>query len=321
MIVSIAIATFNGQEFLRAQLESLAQQTRPPDEIVVSDDGSEDETFKIVDDFRLRVNFSVKFVKNRGLRGYCSNFSNALENCTGDVIFLCDQDDVWFESKIEVMLGFFDSNSVWPLVMSNELELTDSDLKPIGLTKSQILKCSRISELGHGLGCSLCLRGEFVRRCLPIPESVLAHDQWLNTCARLCDGYRFYPRVLQFYRRHDSSSSSFPDLLAGSKASRVVNRYRRFLKNFKQSASSRVYFKRHLLDWGIEAQKSGLLSIRGEKQLEKLRGYVDSRKLGPLGQILFIFRFHMSGGLRDLIEGRLVPDFFRDIASIWLVND
>ena len=102
------MATYNGEQFIAEQLESIARQSRLPDELVVSDDGSSDSTVEIVRQFASRAPFDVVVLRNQEhianpepwFRGYTDNFFRAMRACTGDLIALCDQDDVWHADKL-----------------------------------------------------------------------------------------------------------------------------------------------------------------------------------------------------------------------------
>src|SRR4051812_29809463 len=99
--VSVAMATYNGAEFIRDQLRSLALQKRLPDELVVSDDGSTDDTVDILEAFAETAPFPVRISVNRENLGFTRNFERAILGCGGDIIYICDQDDVWFPNKIQ----------------------------------------------------------------------------------------------------------------------------------------------------------------------------------------------------------------------------
>ncbi len=99
--VSIAMCTYNGQRFLAQQLQSFLDQTVQPDELVVCDDVSSDDSVAVVEAFAARAPFAVRVFRNPQNLGYIRNFEQAIAQCTGDLVFLCDQDDVWDPHKIE----------------------------------------------------------------------------------------------------------------------------------------------------------------------------------------------------------------------------
>lgn len=100
-MISIAIATYNGERFLREQLDSLYQQTRLPDEVVVSDDGSTDGTIAILEEYH--QNRGLRYEVNPGRHGVNGNFEHAFRMAKGDYVMICDQDDVWFPEKVQVL--------------------------------------------------------------------------------------------------------------------------------------------------------------------------------------------------------------------------
>src|SRR5215207_2518174 len=100
--ISIALCTYNGEQYLQQQLDSFVAQSRPPDELVVCDDRSTDRTVPIVEDFAKRAPFRVELVINETNLGSTRNFEKAIGLCTGDIIFLADQDDVWLPEKLRI---------------------------------------------------------------------------------------------------------------------------------------------------------------------------------------------------------------------------
>ena len=115
--VSIALCTYNGERFLDAQLTSLAEQSHRPDEVVICDDDSSDGTLGIIQAFADTAPFKVRVFRNSQNLGYVKNFEKAVSLCQGDVIFMCDQDDVWHPEKIEICLGVLDAEQTVGLVL------------------------------------------------------------------------------------------------------------------------------------------------------------------------------------------------------------
>ena len=109
--ISVALTTFNGEKYIEKQLKSLLFQQRPIDEVIIVDDASSDKTVVIVDEFIKKNNLLNwhLYVNNENI-GFLKNFKNAIEKTTGDIIFLCDQDDIWFNTKINSMLNRFESD-------------------------------------------------------------------------------------------------------------------------------------------------------------------------------------------------------------------
>jgi len=193
MKISVAMCTYNGAEFLPAQLESILAQTRTPDEIVICDDGSTDETLQILTKFAAesRVPISLKF--NQQNLGSVKNFEQAISLCNGDVIALCDQDDVWRRDKLELMEHVFRETPTAALVFS-DAEIVDENLKSLnrrmwsqvdfGRRKRRLLRQGRALEVlvtGWTVtGATMAFRSEFLKLCLPIPDDIaMIHDGWI----------------------------------------------------------------------------------------------------------------------------------------------
>lgn len=211
MKISIAMTTYNGAKYLQEQLDSFAAQTRLPDELVVCDDVSSDETIEIISEFKKIANFPVKIYINEKNLGHEVNFSNAIKLCTGQIIFLSDQDDVWFPEKLMTVEKVFEYNPKI-LVVINDLEITSSDLKNTGKTVIDQLRDAGIlgeDHKGFIIGCGTAFRCKLKEIILPIPDLCFGHDKWIHSIA-MTIGTRFIlKKKLQFYRRHESNASSW----------------------------------------------------------------------------------------------------------------
>lgn len=206
MKISIALATYNGAKYLQEQLDSFSSQTRLPDELIVCDDLSKDDTLNILINFSRTAPFKVKVVRNECNLGLTKNFEKAISLCTGDIIFLSDQDDVWFSHKLKTIEDIFLSNSEI-LVSLNDQEITDEFLNASGNTifsNSYALGFESVSSFG----CCTAFRSEFKNLALPFPVDLDGHDVWIHRVAAGLDVRKVVPNVLQFYRRHTNNLSN-----------------------------------------------------------------------------------------------------------------
>lgn len=208
MKISIAMATYNGALYIREQLQSFVDQTRQPDELIITDDCSTDQTEAIVREFAKNAPFVVEFHRNEKNLGYCGNFNAALMKTTGDLVFLSDQDDVWFPEKIEHMVGVAERNPQ-ALVVMNDAALTDGELNEVGLTKVGQIRSAGFSMKAFVMGCCCAVRRELLDFCMPIPAGIKGHDNWIVHFAEAVNGKVVDDRVLQYYRRHESNESQF----------------------------------------------------------------------------------------------------------------
>jgi glycosyltransferase involved in cell wall biosynthesis len=212
--ISIAMATYNGERYIREQLDSFAAQTRKPDELVVTDDGSTDATLDILDRFAADAPFKVEVHRNRERLNYSRNFERAIALCTGDIIFLSDQDDVWFPQKIATVVPVFAARPDVQVVVNGQI-LTDPELNASGLTLLDNLKRTGRDSDGLIASCATAIRRSWGEKLFPMPREadvpiqLLAHDQWLHKLATLLKLRAVVDEPLQLYRRTGANTSSW----------------------------------------------------------------------------------------------------------------
>ena len=210
MKLSVALCTFNGGRFLPAQLRSLAEQTRPPDELVACDDASADNTVAILNAFAAGASFPVRVVVNPTRLGTAGNFSQAFGLCTGDVIFPCDQDDVWLPEKLARFAA-----EPFPGLVFSDAWLADADLVRTGRTAWQDLPFTsamrRAVAAGSGMrvllrynvvtGTAMAFRADLRDVILPIPDAWVP-DAWVAFLAATVAEVKLLPEQMTVYRRH-----------------------------------------------------------------------------------------------------------------------
>lgn len=204
MKITVCLASYNGQNFIKEQLESILSQLKATDELIVSDDISSDSTLDIVrsfEDDRIKILSGIKFASPIG------NFENALKHATGDVIFLSDQDDVWLPNKVSVMISYF---SQYEVVVSN-CSIVDKDLNVIKgkFFLSGANRKGFFNNLydNHYLGCCMAFKKEVLDIVLPFPKKIAMHDIWIGLCAEAFYRSVFVDDVLLLYRRHGKNAS------------------------------------------------------------------------------------------------------------------
>lgn len=207
MKTSIAMATYNGDAFLLEQLISFSKQTLLPDELIIVDDCSTDNTLNVINSFKEIAPFSIKLYINKINLGYTQNFNRALQLCTKDLIFLSDQDDVWSPKKIEYMVSLVNSNQNQEVFMI-DAELVDRELQTSGLTKQEQIKNLGLSEKSFVMGCCIAVRKTFLDKILPIPKDFIGHDNWIVALADFLKLRVVDKTVLQVYRQHGDNESN-----------------------------------------------------------------------------------------------------------------
>ena len=211
MKLSIAMATYNGAQYLQEQLDSFLAQTRLPDELVVCDDGSEDATIKILELFRDNAPFNVRIFQNSDNLGHERNFGKVIDLCEGDVIFLSDQDDVWLASKLSSIENVFNTKK-WALLVINDAEIANNAMRPFGRTVlGQTRAAGIIGENCKSLtlGCATAFRSELRSLISPVPALDYAHDSWIHDFTHMLCGRYVLKQTLQLYRRHGNNASNW----------------------------------------------------------------------------------------------------------------
>lgn len=205
MKISVAMATYNGEKYFQEQLESFVVQTRPPDELVVSDDGSSDGTLAILNRFAETSPFIVKIHRNDTNLGYVKNFEKAMSLCSGDIIFFSDQDDVWYPKKVESHLDIYAENKAILTVISNQ-DIVGARLEPSGRTSlnEYLKRRGNNKEFVHG--CCTSFRRELYGLALN-PAVGFAHDDWVHAIANACDARYVTSTPLQAFRRHANNTT------------------------------------------------------------------------------------------------------------------
>lgn len=205
---SVVMASYNGAAYIRQQLESVLLQLRVTDEVIVSDDGSTDGTKEIVAEIAA-ADARVKLLD--GPRsGVIKNFENALNACTGDVIFLCDQDDVWRADKLEqVLTKLRRTNAVLVL---HDARLTDGELQSTADSYFAVhgTKTGFWANWWRNgfVGCCMAFRRELLETALPFPDKLPMHDQWLGLLAEKTGGTALLHEALIDYRRHEGTATA-----------------------------------------------------------------------------------------------------------------
>jgi cellulose synthase/poly-beta-1,6-N-acetylglucosamine synthase-like glycosyltransferase len=209
------MAVRNGQRFIQEQLDSIARQTRLPDEVIVSDNCSDDCTVEIVRRFALRVPFPIRLFINARNLGVSKNFERAIQECTGDIIFLSDCDDVWYPEKINLMAAAFAASPKSGIAIC-DASLVDEKLRPLGRRLWQAwgfaVGSRKTGRLANGkffdpsipwFGACMAFRGSLRMLILPMPEQ-LGHD-WFIARTIVCSGAggtAIVPFPLMAYRQH-----------------------------------------------------------------------------------------------------------------------
>jgi hypothetical protein len=212
--ISVALCVYNGAKFLGDQLASLSAQSRLPAEVIIGDDASEDISKSIIYDFSRSAPFQVRLLDNERRLGVRKNFERVISECSGDLIALCDQDDVWLPQKLEVLASLIQSDPNLIAAFS-DAHVVDDKLQSLGYTMWEHIAFSRRRQeqlagprpwevlFKHPVvtGATLLFRRTLVEACLPIPEAWV-HDAWIAQLAAVHGAITATPEPLVLYRQH-----------------------------------------------------------------------------------------------------------------------
>lgn len=217
MSISVAICTFNGERYLQEQIESILNQTVAVEEIVICDDGSTDQTISVAKkilDNRGFKNYHI--IENKERLGVTRNFEKCIGSCTGDIVFICDQDDYWKPKKVEIMcealenedclLAFCDAGVIdgEGAVVTESLYIKDGFANRFGKIENIYDSIIRLSYTIYG--CTMGVKKDFIDAIFPFYDSPANHDAWIMCCAILKGNIKYINEPLMDYRIHGKNT-------------------------------------------------------------------------------------------------------------------
>lgn len=209
--ISIALATYNGSLFIEELLFSLINQSLPPQEIIIVDDCSTDNTIEIIEKIKI-VYPKIFLYKNQVNLGPIETFRTAIQYCTCDYLALCDQDDIWHENKLELSLKAIDKSGNSPSIVFSDLEMIDADgsFLKASFWKHQRMFFSNFSfkqllVSNFVTGCTILMNKKMKDEMSSMPDNVLMHDHWIALIAFGFGNYSIINTGTIKYREHSNS--------------------------------------------------------------------------------------------------------------------
>lgn len=199
--VSVCMTTFNGEKFIEAQLESILKQLENNDEVIVSDDGSSDKTIQLIKDFNdPRIKLYINSFRNIIL-----NFEFALSQATGQIIFLSDQDDIWYDNKVSELISILNT---YDLVYTNASVFNDIKEENLLFNKRENNTLINNFIKNYCLGATMAFKSSVLKYSLPFPKNIEMHDLWIYFVSGVFGKNYYYDEPLIYYRRHGSNASN-----------------------------------------------------------------------------------------------------------------
>lgn len=212
-MISVCLAVHNGEKYIKHQLVSILKQLGKGDEVIISDDGSSDNTLNIIEELN---DSRIKVFKQNSPRGLPSheyatlNFENALKHSIGDFIFLSDQDDVWTDDKVILTMGYLND---FDYVVSDAY-VTDAELNIVSdtrFTKDEKVYFNKYLAVVLSTpyqGSCAAFKRKVLDKAMPFPKGLQSHDRWIGNVAAFYFKYKVIPEKLIYYRRHEGVTSS-----------------------------------------------------------------------------------------------------------------
>ncbi len=293
--LSIALCTWNGEAHLGAQLDSIAAQTRPPDELIACDDASTDGTLRVLEGFAARSPFPVRIYANAANAGTAKNFERSIGLCAGEVVALADQDDVWMPRKLEMIEETFSRRPSAGLVFS-DAELVDEDLRPLGVRLWDRVEFTpeRRGRFDAGdawrvllarnvvTGATMAFRRSYVNRLVPFPPSWV-HDAWIAFIVSLYADLGRIDEPLIRYRQHAGQqigarerASLTMDAVFGDNTASYANEFRHYADAHRRVKRLRGTFP------GYDAVAA---AVRDRAAYHYLRSRLPKERLGRISAV------------------------------------
>ena len=303
--ISVAMCTYNGSRYLGEQLSGIASQQHVPDELVVCDDGSTDDTLPILERFAATVPFPVRVQHNGDRLGPTKNFEQAIRLCQGEFIVLSDQDDLWYPHKLTQLSSALERNSD-ALYAFSDADMINEVRTQLGYTlwetvglKRELTRFSGPAQLETLLkkslvtGATIILRSSFREVAVPIPTGWM-HDAWIASLGSALSYGIAIPEILMAYRRHSTQacgwkSKTFRQVCTISLATSQQEAYSKveqFQKLTERVSSARNQYNIRIECLRLLEQKKKHLLRRAEA-----RGVSRTAKIRKVGEELFSGRY------------------------------
>lgn len=271
MNYDVIIATYNGEKYIVEQLESIIKQTVKPNNIFIRDDGSSDDTVKIINKFISSGSNELKihFIADGTNVGYIKNFQTLSSLAISDIVFFSDQDDIWVNNKAEILMGKFDRNEDIKVVFSDAF-LINNQKQTLGtlwrfinfIPSKENFRLEKILHNNFVTGATMAVKRDFLIDSIPFPENV-PHDYWLACNAVIDSCLDCTHNELIYYRQHENNQ-------IGAKRTSLINKITNITD--KNKVNKRLGFYQQMFKLTEALEERGKLS---EVEYNKFKDYLN----------------------------------------------
>lgn len=293
MKISVCICIYNGDKFIKKQLETILHQSKKANEVILCDDGSKDRSVEIAEDF-IRGNGlkkSWKLYINEVNKGYPGNFYHAMGLCTGDVVFLSDQDDLWTKDKIESMTKVLEQDEKIELLASRWgiIDKEDGLLKEVSrknASSKDMLKRVLVKDIlycNDWPGMCMCYRRELGKRAVAgAGKSNIPHDILLGMLAAEQESFYCLNRVCQYHRRHEANVAMeehrIRKLLNKERKLLEIHNYLMWLGELKAGKDLLSKESLDVLEKKFHIMEERLFNLENGRRLRIIKQYLGNRE-------------------------------------------
>ena len=304
-MITVLLATYNGARHIREQIDSLLAQTYSNFKIIISDDGSSDETPLIIDEYCKKYPDKISLIKGEPTGSACGNFSALFEAVDDDYIMFCDQDDVWLPKKIETTMSAMkaaeEKSPNCPVLVHSDLHVVDGELNTICesfFEFQQIFQnkvtLPRLLVQNYVTGCTVMINRPLKELCGKIPYECAMHDWWLALVASLFGEIVCIERPLMLYRQHGGNQ-------VGAKAAKGIGFIKRKLETLDRVREN--YNATYIQAKILNERYGDRLSV--EKR-EILEAYCSMSHKTKLQKIRLLRKYDFRKGTRLRVFGQYI---------------
>lgn len=307
MLISVIISAYNGEKYILEQLQSIVNQTIKPNEIIIVDDKSTDNTNNIIKRFKNNNMFvNIRIYSNRNNLGFVKSFEKALKHSSGEIIFFSDQDDVWVPNKIESLLPFFKNNK--PTLVFSNAQIVDKDLKDL---KKDLFASNKIKDKDVEkkmmqkniiTGATMVINKELKELSLPFSPYIY-HDYWIGLTAVLYGRIYICDEKLIKYRQHENNVIGI-NRISGKK---IINKL-----NQKETVLEGKLAVDNLLKTTLKNNEFSYNKVAYAKLYEKMHFFNKRLKKCIIIDVMSFFKgeyFEYANGLNSLIKDLILHSF------------